>query len=55
MEERARGDDGLLEVLRRVVWRQDPLVRLLFMLWDRVAMKPSSLQNECLTTRETLA
>ena len=35
MEDRARGDDGLLEVLRHLVWRQDPLVRLLFMLWDR--------------------
>ena len=35
MEERARGDDGLLEVLRHIVWRQDPLVLLLFMLWDR--------------------
>ena len=35
IEERARGDDGLLEVLRHVVWRQDPFVRLLFMLWDR--------------------
>ena len=28
MEERARGDDGLLEVLRFVVWRQDPIVHL---------------------------
>ena len=31
----ARADDGLMEVLHHVVWRQDPLVRVLFMLWDR--------------------
>ena len=35
MEVCARGDDGLLELLRHIIWRQDPLVRLLFMLWDR--------------------
>ena len=35
MEERARSDDGLSVVLRHIVWRQDPLVRLLFILWDR--------------------
>ena len=34
-EERARGDDSLLEVLLRVVRRQDPLVLLFLMLWDR--------------------
>ena len=57
MEERARGDDGLLEVLRHVVWRQDPLVCLLFMLWERprgdeIDNEASSLQNKCSTTKE---
>ena len=46
MEERARGDDGLLDVLRHVVWRQDPLVRLLFMLWDRP--RGDEIDNEAL-------
>ena len=46
MEERARGDDGLLEVLRHIVWRQDPLVRLLFMLWDRP--RGDEIDNEAL-------
>ena len=46
MEERARGHDGLLEVLRHVVWWQDPLVRLLFMLWDRP--RGDEIDNEVL-------
>ena len=46
MEERVRGDDGLLEVLRHIVWRQDPLVRLLFMLWDRP--RGDEIDNEAL-------
>ena len=46
MEERAREDDGLMEVLRHVVWRQDPLVRLLFTLWDRP--RGDEIDNEAL-------
>ena len=46
MEERTRSDDGLLEVLRHVVWRQDPLVRLLFLLWDRP--RGDEIDNEAL-------
>ena len=46
MQERVRGDDGLLEVLRHVVWRQDPLVRLPFMLWDRP--RGDEIDNEAL-------
>ena len=46
MEARARGDDGLLEVLPHAVWRQDPLVRLLFMLWDRP--RGDEIDNEAL-------
>ena len=34
MEELARGDHGLMEMLRHAVWRQDPLVRLLVTFWD---------------------
>ena len=51
MEERARGGDGLLEVLRHVVWRQDPLVRLLFMLWDRP--RGDEIDNEALELTKT--
>ena len=55
MEERARGDDGLLEVLRHTFWRQDPLVRLLFMLWDRPC--GDEIDNEALeiTKKEHVA
>ena len=46
IEDRARGGDGLMEVLRHIVWRQDPLVRLLFMLWDRP--RGDEIDNEAL-------
>ena len=46
MEECARGDDGLLEVRHHAAWRQDPLVCLLFMLWDRP--RGDEIDNEAL-------
>ena len=51
MEERARGDNGL-EVLRHVVWRQDPLVRLLFKLWGRP--RGDEIDNEALELRKQM-